>query len=473
MKVLLVVHYFLPRHQAGTEIYTGLLARALAARGHEVSILASEDQAAPGFRLVEETWEGLPVHRLYRSDPPDFARTYADPEIDAIFAGLLDRLRPEVVHFQHTFRLSAGMMPAAKTAGAKVALTLADFWFICPPILLLQPGLALCPGPDLDRCARCGNAIGALFAGGTAGSGGARERLVQAAHSLKRRLPRALVERARAWKQARELVDTGSEFSRRRSLLAARQETMRAALKSAGVIIAPSEFLRSQMIAAGMASPELIIHSDYGFDVSRFPRGSGLQAASSPDGESGPGGPSHKSSPSHKSLTFGFIGTPVEHKGAHVAVAAMNRLLNLDVDLAVYGDLSLFPAYARRLKKLARNPRVRFPGRFENADAPRILAGLDALIVPSLWYENSPLTIHEAFLAGVPVLVSDLGGMKELVADGGGLTFRPGDDADLAAKMRELATDPDALARLRASIPRIKSIEKNAEEMEKLYRSMR
>lgn len=461
MKILLVVHYFLPRHQAGTEIYTGLLARALTARGHEVSILASEDHAEPGFRLVEEKWEGLTVYRLYRGEPPDFPRTYADPEIDAIFKNLLDRLRPDAVHFQHTFRLSVGMLPVAAAAGARVLLTLADFWFICPPILLLQPGLTLCPGPDLDRCARCGNAIGALFSGGVVGSGGAREKFIQAAHALKRRLPRPLVERLRAWKQAREMSDDGSEFRRRRELISARQETVKQTLQSADIIISPSKFLRQQMIAAGIATPERIIHSDYGFDVSGFSASrSALLGATSPK-QPRPGG---------RSYNFGFIGTPVEHKGVHVAAAAMNRLTDLNLKLQVYGDLSLFPAYARRLRKLVRNPNTRFMGRFENTRAPAILAGLDALIVPSLWYENSPLTIHEAFLAGVPVIVSDLGGMAELVKDGGGLTFRAGDDADLAARMRALVEDKEALPRLAAGIPQVKSIEENAEELEPWHR---
>jgi glycosyltransferase involved in cell wall biosynthesis len=467
MKILLVAHYFLPRHQAGTEIYTGLLARALAGRGHQISILASEDGGtgimpvtsghgleghATRFKLVEESWEGLPVFRLHRGEPPVFERSYTDPAVDAIFRQLLTRLKPDVVHFQHTFRLSAGMIPACKDAGIPAALTLADFWFICPPILLLQPGLSPCPGPDLDRCARCGNAIGALYAGGTAGTGGARERLVRAAHALKRRLPRPLVERARAWKQQRELQDSGSEFQRRRALLAARQETMRLALDASGIVIAPSEYLRQKMIAAGMVEPERIIHSDYGFDVSRF---SGL-----------------KREPADH-LRFGFIGTPVEHKGAHVAVAAMNRLRDTAAELWVYGDLSWFPAYARRLRRLAKNPRVCFPGRFENAEAGRILSRIDALIVPSLWPENSPLTIHEAFLAGVPVLVSDLGGMAELVQPGGGLAFRPGDEADLARAMRGLLERPEELERLRRSIPPVKSIADNAEELEAVYRRLR
>ncbi len=462
MKILYVVHYFLPRHQAGTEIYTALLARAMRARGHEVTVFTSEDgrPASGRFELARDEWEGLKVLRLVRNEPPDFARSYADPEIDAVFREVLAELRPDAVHFQHVFRLSAGMIEEARRAVARTIVTIADYWFICPPILLLQPGHALCPGPDVDRCARCGNAIGALYSGAPGASlmGSDDRRLaaagrlahaayesgVRAAHALKRRLPRAVVEKARAVKLARELGDAGSAFPKRRAMLEERRAVMGRALAAADLAIAPSDFLRTKYLEAGAAAPEKIVTSDYGFDHAPF---RGIKRTVSDH------------------LRLGFIGTPVEHKGAHVAVEAMNHLRDTGAELMVYGDLTWFPAYARRLRRLAQNPRVRFPGRFENRDAAKILSGLDALIVPSLWYENSPLTIHEAFMAQVPVIVSDLGGMAELVKGGGGLTFRTGDPADLAAVIRGLITDPGKLEGLRRGIPAVKTIEQNAEEL--------
>lgn len=466
MKILLVVHYFLPRHQAGTEIYTGLLAQAFRELGHQVMIFTSEDDPRPSarFRLAPESWEGLPVFRLFRGEPPDFARSYTDPVIDEIFRSFLTERQPEVIHFQHTFRLSAGMIQVARRSGAKVALTLADFWFICPPILLLQPEFALCPGPEVERCARCGNAIGALYAGapgaslqasdnalvrtsGKLAQAGA-DRAIRLAHALKRRLPRPAVEGLRRWKQARETADPDSSYRKRLALIAARQETMKNALAAADIVIAPSEFLRQKTIAAGAVASEKIIDSDYGFDPLPFQGLSRVRA---------------------DHVRFGFIGTPVEHKGLHVAVAAMNLLSDTGAELQVHGDLSWFPAYARRLKRLAKNPRVRFLGRFDHAEIAKILSGMDALIAPSLWYENSPLTIHEAFLAQVPVIASDLGGMAELVGPGGGKVFSPGDPADLARVMRELIADPEEINRLRESIPPVKTIQDHAAELIMIY----
>ena len=467
MKILLVVHYFLPRHQAGTEIYTAQLARRFTELGHQVTMLASEDSGREALRLswVRDDWEGIPVYRLFHGEPLEFARSYTDPEIDRLFRDFLQEQKPDVVHFQHVFRLSAGMIPVCEAAGIPALITLADFWLICPPLLLLQPGFSICPGPEPERCARCGNAIGALYAGApghglvrsenalTRAAGNlihaASEKAVQTAHALKRRLPREAVDRIRQWKQGREAADPESSFQRRLALIVARQKAMKEALAAARLVIAPSEFLRRMTIQAGAVAPEKIIHSDYGFETGPF---QGLA----------------RSAADH--LRFGFIGTPVEHKGLHVAIAAMNRLQDTTAELLVHGDLNLFPAYARRLKKTALNPRIRFMGRFEHREIAAILSDIDALIAPSLWFENSPLTIHEAFLARVPVVASDLGGMAELVGPGGGRLFPAGNDDALARLLRELIEEPAKLDQLRKTIPPVKSLDENVEELLGIYR---
>ncbi len=456
MKIVVAVHYFLPGHQAGTEVYTANLALALAS-DHEVYVLTSEDSPTGAVEVRDDTYEGLPVTRLYHPDPRDFEHSYKDPQLDELFGQYLDRIKPDVVHFQHLFRLSTGFVEQAKKRGIPTLLTLADYWFICPPILLLGPGFQLCPGPDQGlRCVSCGNAIGRFYAGDVSraakGFETAAEKLVQTAHALKHRLPRSWVEGIRSFRLERDLKNPGSEKNRRAELLQKRYRAMQQALAGIDLVIAPSNFLREKIIDAGIVDPTKIIHSDYGFDGSRF---EGLK----------PGNTDH--------VRFGFIGTPVEHKGLHVLVEAMNDLQDTQATLDVYGDLSWFPAYARQLNKLNRNPRTRFLGRFENARVGQILSSLDALVVPSLWYENSPLTIHEAFLAGLPVVTSDIGGMAELVQDGvSGLTFKIGEAEDLTRTLRRLVNEPDLLERLARGIPKIKDISENADELTLIYEGL-
>ena len=94
--------------------------------------------------------------------------------------------------------------------------------------------------------------------------------------------------------------------------------------------------------------------------------------------------------------------------------------------------------------------------------------------MPSLWYENSPLVIQEAFAAKVPVIASDLGALAEKVRHGlDGLLFPPGDAASLREVLRRLIEEPAILKCLRANIRPVKSMAEHAKEIEALYERLR
>ena len=91
-------------------------------------------------------------------------------------------------------------------------------------------------------------------------------------------------------------------------------------------------------------------------------------------------------------------------------------------------------------------------------------------MVPSLWYENNPLVIQEAFAAGRPVIASNLGGMAEFVThDVNGLLVAPGEPAALASAMSALAADPGRLRRLSASVPPVRSVAQEVDTLSALY----
>nr|MBC8492137.1 glycosyltransferase [Chloroflexota bacterium] len=112
MRIAQVVHWFLPRHLAGTEIYTYGLARELSKR-HELHIYCRED----GFldrELYEtdEVYEGLPVRRVYfnligvKANPANQALIeFKNSTIEGSFRRFLDQVKPDIVHFQHLFKL--------------------------------------------------------------------------------------------------------------------------------------------------------------------------------------------------------------------------------------------------------------------------------------------------------------------------------------------------------------------------------
>jgi glycosyltransferase involved in cell wall biosynthesis len=69
-----------------------------------------------------------------------------------------------------------------------------------------------------------------------------------------------------------------------------------------------------------------------------------------------------------------------------------------------------------------------------------LIASVDAVIVPSLCYENSPTIIYESFAVGTPVIASRIGGIPTLIVEGeNGYTFEPGNEASFLHALRLIA----------------------------------
>ena len=97
----------------------------------------------------------------------------------------------------------------------------------------------------------------------------------------------------------------------------------------------------------------------------------------------------------------------------------------------------------------AAEPVAQHLGPYDRADVVGLMQAADWIVVPSIWWENAPLVIHEARAAGRPVICSGIGGMAELVEDGvTGLHVPPGDAAALAETMQRAAADPGLLGPL-------------------------
>ena len=94
------------------------------------------------------------------------------------------------------------------------------------------------------------------------------------------------------------------------------------------------------------------------------------------------------------------------------------------------GNLELQPEpFQQEVRKLiiSAGRRVRFMGPYRSQELPRLMREVDWVIVPSTWWENSPVVIQEAFFHGRPIITSDIGGMAEKVRDGvDGMHFRAG-----------------------------------------------
>jgi glycosyltransferase involved in cell wall biosynthesis len=173
-------------------------------------------------------------------------------------------------------------------------------------------------------------------------------------------------------------------------------------------------------------------------------------------------------------VRIGYIGAIHAHKGIDLLVRAFQGLgdrASLHVHGTPFGS-PVSRAYAEGLHREA-GPGTHFLGPYDNARIGEVLASLDLIVVPSLWYENSPLTIQEAFHGGVPVVTADVGGMAELVRhEVDGLHFRFGDEESLRVTLRGLVDHPKRIAQLRANIAAVPSIGEQAVVVRRCYEEL-
>ena len=115
----------------------------------------------------------------------------------------------------------------------------------------------------------------------------------------------------------------------------------------------------------------------------------------------------------------------------------------------------------------AGDPRVRFRGPFAEGSQDAVLDSIDVLVLPSVWWENSPLVVLEAQGRGVPVIASAIGGVPELVTGDSGLLVPPGDRVQLRDALRSVR-DGVRLAGALAPLP-LQTVAEHAAELEGVY----
>jgi glycosyltransferase involved in cell wall biosynthesis len=444
MRILLATHAFPPRSTAGVEVYTLRLARALRQREHEVQVLtAVHDLAAKPYALRRREQDGVPVVEVVNvHQRGTLEATYHDPELEAAAGHVLDRFSPHVFHVQHLLNLSTGLLRHARAGGARVLLTLHDYWLSCPRDgLRMREELALCGTMDHSVCAACLRTSPYLVPPLQRGLASAIRRagLGRLAHRLHDVAPRAAAAALRGLRALGPATEPGLAGAMDR-----RAAVLREALAHVHLFLAPTAFAADRAEDFGLP-PE---------HVRVVPLGA----------VHGPTRPR----PARPRRRFGYVGTVAPHKGVHVLVAAFRALPQADASLTIHGPLTVHPAYADELRRAAAgDPRIRLAGPFPEGEQPRVLEGLDVLVLPSLWWENSPITVLEALAAGVPVVASRTGGVPEVVPEGAGILVPPGDVEALRSALLQ-ALEGGALAGPLPPLP-LATVEDGVRRLEALY----
>lgn len=413
LRILIIAHGH-PKHSAGgAELAAYLLFRALRRMAGIEAHFLSWGLIGPGRRAIERL-EGVSGHPdetiLYTSKFDSFLLSQPSRSAIEQFILLLNRIDPDVVHFHHYTNFGVEFISAARRYKPSVRL-----------IITLHEYLAICHNygtmvktPGFALCDAAGDAAcAACFPG----------------------------------------ISPGDFARRRRYILSHFAEI--------DLFIAPSEFLRRRYTEWGIPAAKFIAIEN------------GIEPVRPP--------PPRPCAPGEGRAVFGFFGQIHPFKGLLELLSAFDHLTGFSskatraIRLVIHGahlelNQSEYVAAFRGL--LARHEgQVHFAGPYARRDQHRLMAAVDWVVVPSIWWENSPLVIEEAFAHRRPVICSGIGGMAEKVRPGkDGFHFPVGDSVALARLLVRLAEDEATWQALQATIRPPKTIAESVARHLQAYR---
>lgn len=398
MRVLEVIHGYPPLYNAGSEVYTQMVTRGLHDAGHHVAVFTREENPfRESFALRRSTvGDGVTIP-IYLVNHPHSRDRFQHEELDRIFFQVLEEQQPDVVHIGHLNHLSLGIPEVANRFGCRVVLTLHDYWFACPRGQFLQVGPS-----DTEACPPCEGQIDSRCA----------ERCY-----------------SRNWAGTPEI---GKDLDYWIDWVHRRMEEVHRQFRFVDVILAPSRYLRARVLKELNLPSNRIHYEPYGLDRRRL---------------------SGRTRSRGRELVFGFMGRITPAKGIHQLLEAFGGTTG-EARLRIWGTLGGLERgpLLRQVDGLPlyRTHRIEWMGGYSNENVvSQVLNHFDVLVVPSIWEENSPLVIHEAQQAGIPVITSSTGGMGELVLNGvNGWTFPHRDVHALTGRLQEAINEPERLLSL-------------------------
>lgn len=423
MKILKVIHGYPPRYNAGSEVYSQTLCHGLADL-HEVHVFTREENNfEPDYRLRNEIDPSDPRILLHVINMPKTRNQtrYRHEGIDRRFVELLSHIQPDIMHVGHLNHLSTSILEMAAKRGIPVIYTLHDYWLMCPRGQFIQRNSEspwqLCDGQDNAKCAR--QCFKGFFSGGS--------------------------------------EEADKDLSYWTGWVEDRMNHIRTIAPLVDRFIAPSQYLLKRYRDEFFPEENKLVYMDYGFDRQR------LKGRIRKEGEP---------------FVFGYIGTHIPGKGIQDLIHAFNHVKQNSL-LRIWGrsreDTEALKGMVSSFPKSVQD-RIEWRSEYRNPEIVRdVFNHVDAIVVPSIWVENSPLVIHEAQQVRIPVITADIGGMSEYVHhEVNGLLFAHRDPTSLVQQMERLAKDPEWAIKLGkkgylqskdGNIPEIKEHIKNIESL--------
>lgn len=443
MKIVFITQKFPPRELGGADLETYLIAKHVQELGFDISVICTDeinDRTVPAGAVREEydPYDGIPVWRLsynWETMPDPYWSLYGiNAPVEEAIRKRIRALQSELAHVTSCGMITAAAISAPIKEGLPVVVTLTGKWEICPVGTLLKDDRSICAGRQEGvTCLRC------LF-----GETQTARVLMKLPGSLRKGLYFAVRNSL-----ALSKLTPGLNFIR---TVERRNQELQSLLEQVDLIQSPSYCHIGVFSATGMIPQERIIYSPHGRDLSNIQKKEARREGK-------------------QTLTIGFTGQIVPHKGLDTLIEAFLRLPeDFPAELHIYGDPEKDPGCRSTVALGKGKKNIHWKGRYQSEQLSDVFATLDVVVVPSKCVENSPGTIAEAFAAGVPVIGSDVCGVSEHIRDGvDGLLFERGNPEALAVQLRRLVEEPGLLEHLRSNARQPRSIEDYAWEFAGIF----
>lgn len=353
MKILKIIHGYPPNYNAGSEVYSQSVVNELKKENELFVFSREENEYRLDFDLRNEQKDNIHFTYVNMARGKD---GYNHQLLNDRFDVYLKSIQPDVVHIGHLNHLSTGVIEVIKQQNIPIVYTLHDFWLMCPRGQFLQrnfDGNNLYNLCNKQENNKCANSCYKMYF---------KDELGENYYT-------SWVENR--MKTTKKLVETIDYF------------------------IAPSKYLMNRFVDDFNIPTSKIEYLDYGF-------------------------PLHYLKPTQKEgkareFTFGYIGTHIPSKGLNILIQAFKQLKH-PARLKIFGrELGQNTKALKLMAEDSLNP-IEFCGEYINENlADVVFNKIDAIVVASIWGENSPLVIHEAQSCHIPVITANYGGMKEYV----------------------------------------------------------
>ncbi|MGA1867626.1 MAG: glycosyltransferase [bacterium] len=461
MKLLLVTDGKYPEYVNGVSIYIRYFAEEMVRCGHDIYIF---HHIKSGWlnrpKIIHTVENGIVYYGLDNSPIAFFeamvnpSKSYRERRTEIIFSSILEEINPDLVHFHEFERIPSFCIDLVKYKNIPVFVTLHDYWLICPRLQLFTLSEHICEGPNEGK-----NCIVNCLSGNF---------LTRQYRKIIMSLPegnlhKSITKLRNIYKisKGKNLGQSSSHsyikknFSglKNKKLLESfkkREMYCKNSLTKADIIIAVSNCVKEVFKKQGIEEEKIIVNQlgvkSIDWIIKRVFRFK------------------------HYPLRFGFLGHLGPSKGAHLITKAAKTIPPSKAKFFFFGGAASETLYdfQKNIKDLTH---CIYKGKYCYNNINSIFDNFDILIIPSLWQETLGMIGLEAQAAGIPLISSDTGGMKDYINDGiNGLLFPTGNVEELVKCLTTIIEAPCQIEEMskRAFVP--KSIKEDCEIMINKYK---